>query len=143
MAEAMPFPGALECLGNFVRDGIPVYIISHKTRYPYRGPQYDLHQAAQQWLAQQGFFDSTQVGLASDQVFFELTKQAKLERIAKIRCTHFIDDLPEFLGESDFPPAVKRILFAPHEGYSAENHFYRAASWKEIRALIFHSDHLC
>ena len=32
-------------------------------------------------------------------MFFELTKEAKVARIGGLGCTHFIDDLPEFLRE--------------------------------------------
>ena len=136
MQDAAPFPGALECLTRFVKQGITVCVISHKTRAPYRGPKYDLHQAAQQWLEQQGFFDPSQIGLSPDQVFFELTKQEKLDRIAKVGCTHFIDDLPEFLAEPGFPAGSERILFDPNEIYSTEHRFHRVTSWKEIEELV-------
>ena len=136
MQDAIPFPGVLECLAHFVKHGIMVCIISHKTRYPYMGPKYDLHQAAQQWLEQQGFFDQAQIGLSSDQVFFELTKQEKLESIAKVGCTHFIDDLPEFLAEPGFPAGVERILFDPNENHSTGHRFHRITSWMEIKKII-------
>jgi hypothetical protein len=38
-------------------------------------------------------------------VFLEPTKADKLTRIATLGCTHFIDDLPEFLSDPGFPPA--------------------------------------
>lgn len=136
MQAATPFPHALECLALFVKRGIRVCIISHKTRYPYRGPKYDLYQAAQQWLEQQGFFDPAQIGLSHDQVTFELTKQQKVDRIAQVGCTHFIDDLPEFLAEPDFPAGVELILFDPNRMYQKEHRFQRASSWLEIENLI-------
>jgi hypothetical protein len=114
MAEAAPFSGVLECLAHFVKKGLCISIISHKTRHPYRGPQYDLHMAAWEWLEQQGFFDKARIGLTRNEVFFEETKKAKLQRIAECECTHFIDDLPEFLNEPDFPPGATRILFDPY-----------------------------
>jgi hypothetical protein len=113
-----------------------VWIISHKTRQPYRGQSYDLHAAALDWLESQGFFDPGQLALPRDRVWFELTKQAKLERIAATACTHFIDDLPEFLAEPGFPDGVHRILFDPHDHYAAENRFTRAQSWEQIRQII-------
>ncbi len=136
MQDATPFPGVLECLARFVEHGITVCIISHKTRYPYLGPKYDLHQAAQQWLEQQGFFDPAQIGLSPDQVFFELTKQGKLDRIAKVSCTHFIDDLPEFLAELSFPSGVERILFDPNGNHPMGHRFQRITSWMEIEGII-------
>ncbi|MBC8232345.1 haloacid dehalogenase-like hydrolase [bacterium] len=143
MQDATPFPCVLECLARFVKHGIMVCIISHKTRYPYMGPKYDLHQAAQRWLEQQGFFDKAQVGLSPNQVSFELTKQEKLERIAKVGCTHFIDDLPEFLAEPGFPAGVKRILFDPNENHPTDHHCHRVTSWMEIEKIILRDVPLC
>ena|SRR4028119_439360 len=136
MKEADPFPGVLEFFTRCVRDGVNVCIVSHKTRYPYLGPKYDLHEAAQGWLKSQGFYDRDRINLSPDQVYFELTKQEKLERIAKQQCTHFIDDLPEFLGESGFPAGVERILFDPQNHHLTGHPFGHASSWSEIEALI-------
>jgi 5'(3')-deoxyribonucleotidase len=64
-----------------------------------------------------------------------VTKQAKLQRIANQGCTHFIDDLPEFLGETNFPTNVKRILFDPNSNYPTEPRFVRVSSWTEVETL--------
>ncbi len=115
---------------------IPVMIISHKTRFPYRGPKYDLHDAAEQWLESQGFFDEEGIGLRRENVFFKLTKAEKLKCIGEQKCTYFIDDLPEFLTEPDFPKNVSRILFDPNENYSTEQHLRRVRSWKDILEIF-------
>jgi hypothetical protein len=131
MSEAAPFPGVIEFFQQCRRAGIQVCIISHKTRHPFLGEKYDLHQAAQRWLEQQGFFDPARIGLARDEVFFELTKEAKLQRIGQTGCNVFIDDLPELLSEPSFPK-IDRILFDPANLYAAEKQFIRARSWAEI-----------
>ncbi len=136
MQDASPFPDVLECLSRLVKHGTIVCIISHKTRYPYLGAKHDLHQAAQQWLEQRGVFDPARIGLCPDQVFFESTKQGKLDRIAQTGCTHFIDDLPEFLAEPSFPTGVERILFDPNGNHAAGHHFRRCTSWMEIEEII-------
>lgn len=136
MQEALAFPGVLDFFAHCTRLGVPVRIISHKTRYPFRGPAYDLHQAAYKWLADHGFFDSSRIGLSSRHVFFDLTKQGKLDRIAQVGCTHFIDDLPEFLSEPGFPGNVKRILFSPAEPIPDEYRFRCVTSWMEIDSLL-------
>jgi len=136
MKEADPFPGVLEFFTRCVQDGVKVCIVSHKTRHPYIGPKYDLHEAAKGWLISQGFYDRDRINLSPDQVYFELTKQEKLERIAKQQCTHFIDDLPEFLGEPGFPAGVERILFDPQNHHLTGHSFRRATAWPEIEALI-------
>jgi len=76
-------------------------------------PPCDLHQAAGQWLESQGFFDPDKILISRGQVFFELSKEEKMKRIITLRCTHFIDDLPEFLSDPLFPRMSPRILFDP------------------------------
>ncbi len=132
MAEAAPYPGVLEFLGQCVRLDRPICIISHKTRFPFRGPAYDLHAAAMGWLELHGFFDPERIGLTRGQVFLELTADAKLERIGQQRCTHFIDDLPEFLSAPAFPPATCRILFDPNRHHEKVGTFIRLESWARI-----------
>jgi len=133
------FTGVVECFKSLINQGVSVYIISHKTRYPYRGNRYDLHDAARNWLTASGFLNHA--GLSMDQVFFELTKENKLARIAAVGCTHFIDDLPEIFCAESFPVKTVRILFAP--GYHAVNTAMLSfASWKEI-AEYFKRSNAC
>ncbi len=138
MRNALPFPGVLDFLTSCRQRRIPVCIISHKTPYPFRGPRYGLHQAAQKWLGTRGFYDPLEAGLVPEQVNFELTKEEKLDRIGAMGCTHFIDDLPEFLSEARFPEGVERILFDPNERHSTEHRFRRAKSWTEIGEILNH-----
>jgi len=50
MNDAEPFPGVRETLRHLRGNGHELFIVSHKTRHPYRGPAYDLHQAAVAWI---------------------------------------------------------------------------------------------
>ena len=136
MAEAEPFRGVLEFLVACLEKEIDICIISHKTRYPYRGHKYDLHASALDWLAKQGVFDAERIGLPRDRAFFELTKRDKLRRIDSTACTHFVDDLPEFLGEDEFPRGVRRMLFDPNGIHGDETRFARFSSWEEIEAFM-------
>jgi hypothetical protein len=136
MAEATPYPGALDFLHACRAAGVPISIISHKTKHPFLGEKYDLHAAATNWLEQQGFFDPARIGLPRENVFFELTKETKLERIGRCGCTHFIDDLPEFLAEPAFPTTALRMLFDANNLYAEESRFVRAQDWGEIRELF-------
>jgi hypothetical protein len=138
LREAPPFAGALAFLGEAVRRGVPVSIISHKTRRPYRGPDADLHAAARDWLEFHGCFDAARVGLRPEQVTFLETKAEKLARIGAAGCSHFIDDLPEILLAEGFPPATRPILFAPGgqpaAGGAAALTCLR--SWAEVRTYF-------
>lgn len=136
MTAAEPFSNALPVIAGWLRAGMDVFIVSHKTRVPYLGPQYDLHAAGWEWLERQGFFEPSRINLPRAHVYFELTKQAKLERIAQLRCTHFIDDLPEFLAEPAFPSGVARCLFDVHNAYPDETRFMRRRLWSELNEWI-------
>jgi hypothetical protein len=127
--EADPFPGVIAFFETCREQGIEVTIISHKTQYPYAGAKYDLHRAAQEWLALQGFFDPERIGLPPAKAFFESSKRAKLERIGQCGCTHYIDDLPEFLAEPGFPAAVRRVLFDPNSHYPDSPDYLRVNDW--------------
>ncbi len=135
--ESIPFPGVRDFMAECRRRGIDLCVISHKTKRPFRGPLFDLHQAATDWLTYHHFFNPPQEGLFTLGVYFELTKQGKIDRIRELGCSYFIDDLPEFLAEADFPATVERILFDPGRTEQDDRRFHRAASWAEIGHLIF------
>ena len=131
---AEPFPGVARFLARCAAAGVPVCVVSHKTRHPYRGPQHDLHAAALGWLEGRGFL-APGGGLARGDVYLEPTKAAKLARIGALGCTHFVDDLPEFLAEPEFPQAV-RILFDPHGEHAGAGDVLRAGSWDQVGDLL-------
>jgi hypothetical protein len=136
MHRARVFPGVREFFHACARENIPLYIISHRTERPFLGPDCDLHAAAIEWLHSNSFFDKSGMGLPPECVFFETRAERKIERIFEMGCTHFIDDLPEFLGRPDFPGGVHRILFQPHANGATVLGLRRAANWDEIRGII-------
>jgi hypothetical protein len=131
LSEAAPYPGALHFFQDCRKAGIALSIISHKTRQPVLGRPHDLHQAALDWLQQHAFFDPAGIGLSRSDVFFELTRSSKLERISQRGCTLFIDDLPEVLAEPAFPK-IDRLLFDPNGLHGSQTDFLRVRSWMEI-----------
>jgi hypothetical protein len=138
MAEVKPFPGAIACITAAVKAGVNVAIISHKTRTPYLGHPYDLHAAARVWMQQQGFFDPERIGMKDEQIFFLETKQMKMEQIGICGCKWFIDDLPEFFLECDFPDNVERLLFDPANSFTGDSaaSIRRFASWADISRYL-------
>jgi hypothetical protein len=137
MREARPFPGALELLARARQESAEVFVISHRTRFPYLGERHDLHEAARDWIAAHGLHDPSGVALPEGHVFFEESKAAKLARIAQVGCTDFVDDLPELLMGPGFPDGVRRILFDP--GATGGDHpaLARAGSWDAVGELLF------
>lgn len=136
MADAAMFPGVMDFLAAARGAGVEVRIISHKTRSPYLGPPYDLHQAALDWIRANGFYDPARGGLRPEDVFFELTKEAKLKRIGEARCGVFLDDLPEFLAEPGFPASTERVLFDPAGAWRADRRFRRVETWSDFSAYV-------
>lgn len=134
LTEADPFPGVLDFFRACRAAGVSLRIISHKTRHPFAGERHDLHAAARRWLHQQGFFAADGIGLAESDIHFELSKAAKVARIAACGCDLFIDDLPEILQDPAFPTTTERILFAP-AGASATSDLTTARSWAELSTL--------
>jgi FMN phosphatase YigB (HAD superfamily) len=124
MDLARPFPGFIDFLQACKERSISLYIVSHKTQYPFLGPKHDLHHAARHWIETQAF-------PWIPPAHFELTLQEKLARIKTLGCTHFIDDLPEVLSEPNFPVSVKKILFDPNNQY-IESPFQQMDSWKKL-----------
>lgn len=132
--EAEPYPGMRAVLQGLCDRDIAMVVVSHKTRRPYLGKPWDLHSAARSWLTKQGFHDSDGLGWSQEQVFFELTKEAKVARILALGCTHYVDDLPEILEM--IPDSVDRILFSPLATAQPRPGWKQMSSWLELPALI-------
>lgn len=131
--EAEAYQGMQTTLQTLKTMRIPMCIVSHKTRTPYLGDPLDLHAAARGWLRQQGFFDPQGLDWSEDQIFFELTKEAKVARILSLGCTHFVDDLPEILEM--LPDSVVKILFDPGEIH-AITPWTRLSAWVDLPKLL-------
>ncbi|MCD8554284.1 hypothetical protein [Seleniivibrio sp.] len=88
--------------------GAELFIVSHKTRYPYLGEKYDLHEAA--W----GYINKNIVSkglVRKENIFFRLTKEEKIQKIAELKCSMFIDDLPDILTHKLFPKTTLPLLY--------------------------------
>jgi hypothetical protein len=113
------------------RRDIPVYVVSHKTQFAAMAPNTDLRRLAFDWMQQCGFFDENGLGFLASQVFFEDTRAAKIARIRELRCTHFIDDLPEIFADPTFPAQVEPILFRASDAANV------VTSWDDVRRHLF------
>lgn len=136
MPEALPFPGCLEFFAHCARERQSVCVISFRTQVPLSGSPIDLHEAGRKWLARHSFTDPSQGGLDPTRVWFETSVEKKLQRIAQMGCTHFIDDLPEVLEHPAFPPRVEKILWDPGQNSGSNRPYRRAASWGELETMI-------
>lgn len=135
MDEAIAYPGVIDFIERLTSTGHEVSIVSHKTRHPFMGPQYDLHAAARTWIDNH-LIKADKKLLPAERIHFELTKQQKLARIAACQCDAFLDDLPEILLAEEFPSTTERWLFDPecHHSASASKGLQVFADWQKLAA---------
>ena len=131
--EAIPFPGILNFMIDAHAAGHQLFIVSHKTKNPFRGEPHDLHQAALSWLTHHQVL--TQI-IPREQIFFELTKAEKIARIATLKCECFIDDLPEILSDAAFPTSVSKVLFDPAGEHSAPLTGILLRHWDQANSIF-------
>ncbi|HEY9841295.1 MAG: haloacid dehalogenase-like hydrolase [Candidatus Sericytochromatia bacterium] len=128
--QAEAFPGMADCLRHWRGQGWELLLVSHKTRVPYAGEPHDLHAAARGWI------EARLEGLLSG-VYFELSRAAKLARIAKLGLDAYIDDLPDILLDlADVanplaPVPLRLILFDPHGQYPDHYAYERWPRWPD------------
>jgi hypothetical protein len=131
MDEAAVYEGVVDTLLWAKNNKIKLSIVSHKTKHPFIGEQYNLHEAARNWIKL--FLNANDEPLIPlEDIHFELTKESKIDRIAKINCDIYLDDLPEILLAPSFSNKVKKILFDPDNHHSNQN-LERVKNWVEVR----------
>ena len=141
MVDAELISGVLDFFQLCRERKIPLYIISHKTEYaPYDETKTNLRQAALAWMNSNGLLEHRSTSLTEQAVCFESTRRNKIERIAQLGCTHFIDDLEETFLEESFPDNVKKILYSPHPQDLALEGATVLTSWRAINSYFFGSD---
>lgn len=143
MAEAKEMEGVAEFLKEGKKRGVEFFIVSHKTQFARRDTikRYDLQQLALAWMTKKGFFRSDGFGLFPDNVFFAPSRQEKIARIDQLKCSHFVDDLPELLTDPHFPSTTSRLLIDPHQD-APKNSLYRIFShWNQLSQELFGIEH--
>jgi hypothetical protein len=138
IGEAMLIEGVARFFELCRQQGVKVYIVSHKTEFSrYDSTGTNLRTAALQWMAANGFFDPSRLGLTQDDVFFAGTRQEKIDRIAALGCTDFIDDLEETFLEKSFPERTTRILYEPGREAPAPPGIVWMNAWQEVSEYFF------
>ena len=137
MDQAVAYAGVINFLGWARDKGHEVFVISHKTQFPFSGPQYDLRQAATDWIDCHLVSEGKPL-IHKANIFYENTKQEKLFRIALTNCNWFLDDLPEILSASGFSIKTRGVLFDPDKNHEVEvfTTFLRVHSWHEFLAVL-------
>lgn len=101
------FDGVVETLTQLSCNN-KLYIVSHKTKYPYSGQKYNLRLFADEWLKKHGLHTDCKNSPIT-KIFYENNIEDKIQRISNLDCDLFIDDLPKILEL--LPKKTKGILF--------------------------------
>jgi hypothetical protein len=137
MQDATPIPGARAFFRECKRQGVPVYIVSHKTEFSNLTENgVNLREAASAWLEREGFVGDGDGGIDAGAVFFEGTRAEKIARIAALGVSHFVDDLEETFLEPAFPPAVDRLLLCT-SAQRAPAGVTACAGWMAVYGQVF------
>ena len=131
MQEAVLMDGFLDFLVFCCERKIPVWIVSHKTKFNNFGPPtVNLRRAALNWMSKQGLFNTALTGLSQTRVYFEGTREEKISRIGSLPLSHFIDDLEDTFLAPSFPPQIGKIHYLPHATMTVVPGALRAGSWQ-------------
>lgn len=132
MYLASIFAGFSEFLILAKLSGHEVFIVSHKSPFGHFDEnKIPLREEAMKWLLANKFVGNGPLIILFENVFFETTRQEKVDRIKTIGCTHFIDDLQEVFDEKTFPSSTSKYLFEP----AGERNFRSGqfvGSWRTI-----------
>tara|TARA_B100000700_G_scaffold123188_1_gene137881 strand:- start:257 stop:877 length:621 start_codon:yes stop_codon:yes gene_type:complete len=135
--RSIPDNSLISSLKRVKSADIDICIVSHKTMFPYLGPKYNLHEAALNWLKKNKFFSKDGLDMSLNDVFFEPTKESKIERIVSEKCFFFIDDLPEII--SLIPDSVGKVLFSDFTVKNKHKNFIQSVSWPDIADFLISS----
>lgn len=132
MQFAEPYENAVKTLSDLSSSGIKLLILSHRTKYPYAGQKYNLHEFAKNWIAENLKFNGKNI-LEDSSIFFFEEKKEKIKAIKDNACDFFLDDLTEIIRDSDFPERTEGILFDP---YKKNTWFPSINNWEQLKYRI-------
>ena len=132
--KAKVYEGVLDIFQWLTIKKNKIYIISHKTQFPYLGKKVDLRQSALNWINKNILINDKNIKLSKNNFFFENTIEEKIERIKSLKCDVFIDDLPEILEL--LPDNLLKILFSPSIEKKCNKKNYVMRNWNEFPNMI-------
>ena len=80
------------------------------------------------------FLEKTNIGLTTNEIYFEDTLENKVERIKLSKCDWFFDDLPEVLHKID--NNINGCLYDPQNTYYNLNDFVKINNWAEANKIF-------
>lgn len=139
MHQATVYSGFIEFLWLSKLRGDEVCIVSHKSEYGhFDESKTNLRQAATAWIRANlisATFD--QAFNEANKIYFEPTREAKVNRISEIECDIFIDDLQEVFDEDAFPVRTEKILFSSDLTIDSLLLPKQFDSWRKIKKYLY------
>jgi hypothetical protein len=131
MKHAKPYDFFIEITNVLKKQEHELFIISHRSKYPYAGEQHDLHQYAKIWLEDK--INSKQL-ICNKNIYFLETLENKIKKINELELDLYVDDLIEVINHKIFPAETKAILFDPdNKQINIEN---RILNWNNITNYV-------
>ena len=131
--EANLYEGIIDIFKYLSNNSHKIYIVSHKTKFPYLGKKVDLHKSALKFIIANNILNKKDIKLTKDDIFFETSIKDKIERIENLKCDIFVDDLESILNL--LPDNIIKILFLPKS--SAKKSNYKVIKkWNELKNFI-------
>lgn len=129
MGEACLFPYALNVLQRWKEQGHQLAIVSHKTRTSSYAPEGNLHTAALRFLDAAGVLTC----ISREHIYFLPDRAEKIATIRRLRCSVFIDDLPEVFMDRTFPSTTHKVLLNAHSLAGLDS-VLLCRNWAEVGA---------
>ena len=83
------------------------------------------------------FFYFSKSSTRADNIYFEETKESKIERINQLKFDYFIDDLMEILKAID--NSSKKILYNPHQSLVQDKEIINMTHWNIFETILTNS----
>ena len=110
-----------------------LFIVSHKTKYPFIGEKIDLREAANRWIKKNLKLNEKLI-FPEKNIFYESTIEEKIKRINYLKCDYYFDDLPIII--ENLPSHIKGFLYDPLNKYQ-EGNLNKISDWKLICNYLF------
>jgi hypothetical protein len=128
---ANPYPGCLDALKKLSINGSELYIISHKTRYPFIGGKTNLILFAKKWITTNLVHDNGINLFKEANILFNESIHKKVDSIISHDLDIFIDDLDMILKL--LPSNLNKIWFTSE---IMPSEFIKCSNWEEIMGKI-------
>ena len=110
-----------------------LFIVSHKTQYPFIGEKIDLREAASRWI-EKYLKINEKIIFSKKNIFYESTIEKKIERIKDLKCDYYFDDLTIVIEK--LPSNINGFLYDPLDKYSCDN-LNKISDWRIICDYLF------